>query len=124
MSRVLLVEDDQWIADCYRLWLAADGHNVRHSRDSQTAIDMIDENPPEVIILDLLLPFSNGIQLLQTLRSHVDLASTPVILCSSALPEHLPDLSPYGVRRVLDKANLAPATMRQAVLEVAAYASV
>lgn len=123
MSRVLLVEDDQWVADCYRLWLSADGHSVRHSRDAQDAIDKIDENPPEVIVLDLLLPFSNGIQLLQTLHSHADLANIPIILCSSALPEHLPDLTPYGVKHVLDKAQLVPATMRQAVLK-AAHAAV
>ncbi len=124
MARVLLVEDDQWVVDCYRLWLSADGHSVRYCRDAQAAIDMIDDNPPDVIVLDLFLPFANGIQLLQTLRSHSDLAAIPVILCSSALPENLPDMTPYGVRHVLDKARLVPAAMRQVVREAAAYAAV
>ena len=124
MARVLLVEDDQWVADCYRLWLEADSHSVRHSRDAQIAIDMIDDNPPEVIVLDLFLPFANGIQLLQTLRSHSDLAKIPVILCSGSLPEELPDMSPYGVSKVFSKSELAPVTMRQAVREALAYAAV
>ena len=125
MARILLVEDDQWVADCYQLWLSTDLHSVRHSRDAQSAIDMIDDDPPDVIILDLFLPFANGIQLLQTLRSHADLATIPIILCSSALPEHLPDMSPYGVVRVFNKAELLPLTLRAAVRDTqAAYASV
>src|SRR5689334_22989639 len=106
MAHVLLVEDDIWIADCYQLWLTRDGHTVTHSRDAQEALDAADESIPEVIVLDLFLPFSNGIQLLHTLRSHADLATIPVILCSSALPEHMPAMAAYGVRRVLDKATL------------------
>jgi DNA-binding response OmpR family regulator len=117
MSRILLVEDDPWIADCYHLWLSQDGHDIRHSRDAQEALDMVDDELPDVIVLDLFLPFANGVQLLHTLRSHADLSSVPVILCSSALPEQLPDMAVYGVRRVLDKAHLGPTRLRRAVKE-------
>ena len=115
MARVVIVEDDGWMADCFRLWLARDEHVVRHAQDIQEAIDMIDEEVPDLIILDLFLPLANGVQLLHTLRSHADLAPVPVILASAALPEQLPDMSAYGVRQVIDKAALTPAKLREAV---------
>lgn len=124
MTRVLLVEDDVWMADCYRLWLGQAGHEVSWARDAQEALDLADEQPPDVIVLDLFLPFANGIQLLHTLRSHVDLAAIPVILCSSQLPEQLPDLQAYGVHAALDKASLRPDSLRAAVHEVSGYAPV
>jgi CheY-like chemotaxis protein len=123
MSRILLVEDDPWIADCYNVWLGQDGHAVQHSRDAQEALDMIDDEPPDLIVLDLFLPFANGIQLLHTLRSHADLATIPVVLCSSSLPDQMPDMAAYGVRQVLDKAQLEPKRLRQAVKQVLAHAT-
>lgn len=124
MSHVLLVEDDPWMADCYYLWLQRDGHTVRHSRDAQEALDMVDEQLPDVLVLDLFLPYANGVQLLHTLRSHADLAHIPIVLCSSSLPEHLPDMSPYGVNEVLNKALLGPERLRRAVSEALTHAAV
>jgi DNA-binding response OmpR family regulator len=124
MANVLLVEDDPWIADCYTQWLAAGGHAVRVSRDCQAALDAVDESQPDVIILDLLLPHANGVQLLHALQSHGDLAGIPVILCSSSLPDGLPDLTAYGVRRAVTKASLTPGGLRAEVREVLANAAI
>ena len=124
MARILLVEDDQWIADCYHKWLRADGHEVRVSRNSQIALDAIDDSPPELIILDLLLPYASGVQLLHALQSYGDLADIPIILCSSSLPDDLPDMSAYGVKRALEKASLTPDTLCLEVKTVLAHASV
>lgn len=106
MSTVLLVEDDPLLADCYRRWLQAAGYAVVFARDAQVAIDVIDTQLPDVVLLDLFLPGANGIQLLHTLRSYADLALIPVILCSSTIPDPLPSLGHYGVRAVLDKSTL------------------
>lgn len=124
MARILLVEDDSWMADCYRLWLSADDHAVSHAADAQAALDHIDDSRPDLIVLDLFLPTANGVQLLQTLQSHSDLADIPIILASSALPEAMPDLSAYGVRAVLDKTTLKPSQLRQAAHEALIHAPV
>jgi CheY-like chemotaxis protein len=124
MATILIVEDDQWMADCYRAWLAAGGHTVRHARDAQEAIDSIDNQPPDVIMLDLLLPYANGVQVLHTLRSHHDLANIPIILCSSALPKDIADLTPYGVCKMFDKSALSPDILQRAVREVITHAAV
>ena len=124
MAKVLLVEDDPWMAGCYTAWLSVAGHEVRVSRDSQAALDAVDDSPPDVIILDLLLPYTNGVQLLHALQSYDDLATIPIILCSSSLPDDLPDLTAYGVKRVATKASLSPRILRDAVKKVLSNAAV
>jgi CheY-like chemotaxis protein len=124
MGAILLVEDDAWMADCYALWLQADGHTVLRAGDAQAALDVLDEQPVDAIVLDVLLPHANGIQLLHTLRSHADFARLPVVLCSGSLPADLPPLQAYGVHEVIDKAQVGPQSFRQTIREVLNHAAV
>lgn len=80
-SRVLIVEDDRWFAE-----ICADSLSdcdVRICHDAQAAIEAIDAVVPNIILLDLMLPGSNGVAFLQELRSYQDTRETPVIVCSS-----------------------------------------
>jgi len=106
MATVLIVEDELLLADCYARWLRAEGHTTYHVTDAQQALDMLDEQQVNVVLLDMLLSGANGMQVLNTLQSHVDLSGLPVVLCSNALPQQLPDFSAYGVKAVLDKSVL------------------
>jgi CheY-like chemotaxis protein len=115
MAAILLVEDEFLLAECYTLWLTATGHTVRHVTDAYAAVDAIDVTLPNVILLDLLLPGANGIQLLHTLRSHADLQHIPVIVCSNALPPNAPDLTQYGVTNVIDKTTIDRTTLCNAI---------
>jgi DNA-binding response OmpR family regulator len=124
MAHILLVEDDAWIAECYSRWLQADGHRVRVSCDAQEAIDYVDDLPPDLIVLDLLLPHANGVQLLHTLQSYSDLASIPVLLCSSSLTDDMPDVTHYGITQVLPKAELTPHRLRAEAKQALAHAAV
>ena len=124
MTRVLLVEDEVWLGESYMKRLMAEGYEAAWCRDGYAAIEAIDEARPDVVVLDLLLPWANGLQLLHELASHTDLVTIPVIICSSALPENVSvdQLRHYGVRQVLDKTSLRPRDLVAAVRGV--YANV
>lgn len=122
MAHILIVEDDQWLADCYKDWLH--GHTVAYAVGAQEALDAADDQTPDLILLDLLLPHANGMQLLHTLRSHADWADVPVVLCSGSIPADVPDMRAYGVRAILDKATVTPTALRQAVNEAMHHATV
>lgn len=115
MVTILLVEDDVLLADCYMRWLKADGCRVIHATTAQDAIDMLDEAIPQALMLDILLPGANGIQVLHALRSHADLANIPVIVCSNALPEDPEALLAYGVNAMLDKSTLTRSRLQNAL---------
>jgi CheY-like chemotaxis protein len=111
---VLLVEDDRWMGECYLAWLLGFGYDVDWVQDSQAELDVLDEKKFSLIVLDIMLPFANGLHLLNVLASHADLGSIPVVICSSMAPEGLQER--YGVRAVLDKAQLTPKLMQSALV--------
>lgn len=115
MATILLVEDDTLTAQCYQTWLGASNHKVQHVTDVETAVDAVDTTPPDVILLDMLLPGATGVQLLHVLQSYPDLRNVPVILCSNALPKDTANLRAYGVRGVLNKATLTRVRLLSAV---------
>ncbi|HSE61028.1 MAG TPA: response regulator [Candidatus Saccharimonadales bacterium] len=123
MASILIIEDDPWLADCYRVWLAAAGYAVRTVGDAQAALDALDAVRPDVILLDMFLPHANGVQVLHTLQSYEDWADIPVLLCSSSFPDNMPDLTAYGVRRVVAKSDLSPSRLQDELKEVLLYAA-
>jgi CheY-like chemotaxis protein len=117
MTTILIIEDELLLAECYTRWLAAESYTVYHATGAQAALDVLDEQSVHVVLLDMLLPGANGMQVLNTLQSHADLAGIPVIICSNALPQKHPDFSAYGVKAVLDKSVLTREKLRIAVAE-------
>ncbi len=110
MAQVLLVEDEPWLGELYCRLLGHAGHTVNWCRDGYDAINLIDAARPHVIVLDLLLPWANGLQLLHELASHADLGSIPVVLCSNVALQNVEPaiLRHYGVVALIDKTETTP----------------
>ncbi|MEK8128551.1 response regulator transcription factor [Paenibacillus filicis] len=80
MSRILLVEDDHSIADMMSIYLSEEGYTVNLAADGQEGIKLFNKYHPDVIILDLMLPDTNGIELCKQLRT---VSSVPVMIVSA-----------------------------------------
>lgn len=107
--KILIVEDDNWLAETHRLLLSAAGHDVKIVNHALAAIDEIDNFQPEALILDILLPVATGFSLLHEMQSYADTGQLPVIVTTSIASDlDLEDLRPYGVRRILDKSTMKP----------------
>jgi DNA-binding response OmpR family regulator len=120
--KVLLVEDDRWLGECYLAWLQGFGYDVVWAQDAQSALDVLDDVRVDLIVLDIMLPFANGLHLMNVLASHADLSKIPVVVCSSMAPQGLENL--YGVKAVLNKAEVTPRTMQTALAGALNNASV
>lgn len=117
-STVLVVDDDEWLALQYKTSLEREGYAVRIASNALAAIDAVDELRPIAIILDLFMPGPNGIVLIHELRSHNDLATIPIIVCSNSAVDLPPDMKKYGVGVVLDKTTMHPDDIVAAVKKV------
>ncbi|MCZ8521533.1 MULTISPECIES: response regulator transcription factor [Paenibacillus] len=80
MSKVLLVEDDHSIADMISIYLSEENYAVSCAFDGQQAQDLFLEENPDVIILDLMLPDTNGIELCKHFRT---LSNVPIMIVSA-----------------------------------------
>jgi len=119
MTTVLLVEDDPWLAELEAEVLTQAGYTVVHSPHAPSAIAKIDENQPDIIILDVLLTGSTAFALLHELQSYGDTKSVPIILCTNMAESlKLEDLKTYGVRRIIDKSSMHPDDLPAAIRSV------
>ena len=78
------MEDDRFIADMYRLKLEGDGWRVELAHDGEAGLAQALADPPALILLDLLLPRIDGLELLRMLRSEEATRNVPVLIISNA----------------------------------------
>ncbi len=116
---ILIIEDDQWLAQQQKAILEKAGYHTSISPHAPAAIDMIDLLKPDCIVLDILLPGATGFTLLHELQSYADTGTIPIILCSSLTPDiKKEDVAQYGVKRLLDKTTMTPDDLVTAVRSV------
>jgi len=118
-ARIVVVEDDEWLAEHYLRVLRRSGYEVYHAPHAVAAIDVIDKVQPDVIILDVLLTGTNALALLHELKSHEDLASIPIVLATNLADQiQMDDVACYGVKRILDKTSMHPEDIDVAIRSV------
>jgi two-component system alkaline phosphatase synthesis response regulator PhoP len=79
MSRkILIIEDDPGIQLSLKDEFESEGFDVNTANDGIAGLEMIEKNPPDLIILDLMLPFRNGYEICKKLRQ--DGNKVPIIM--------------------------------------------
>ena len=114
-SVVLVVEDDPTIGEVVAEYLAHAGHTVRRATDGVTALQMARLVPPDLVVLDVMLPGLGGLEVCRTLReARPDL---PVVLLT-ALGDEMDRLA--GLESGADDYVVKPFSPRELVLRVGA----
>jgi CheY-like chemotaxis protein len=85
IRRVLLVEDDRAIRETIAELLEAEGYGVRCAGNGAEALALLaSEAPPQVIVLDLMMPVMDGWEFREALKRDPHLARIPVIVLSAS----------------------------------------
>jgi CheY-like chemotaxis protein len=105
--RVLLIDDNERLLRLFERYLSAEGFAVTAVTDASQALGSIGDEPPDAIVLDVMMRDTDGCQLLQRLRSDTALAEVPIVVCSVL---HEPELARVlGAQAYLKK----PVSQRQ-----------
>jgi CheY-like chemotaxis protein len=80
---VVIIEDDQSVADYYSTLFKGNGYQVEVANDGVSGVDLCARVQPSVILLDVMMPRQNGILVLQTLRASDETRNTPVVVLSN-----------------------------------------
>lgn len=83
---VLLVDDNPDVGDLFRRMLAKEPYHLTHCRTADRALQLAHASPPDVIVMDIVLPSTDGWELLADLRRDPRTAAIPVVVCS-VLPD-------------------------------------
>ncbi len=121
MTRVLLVEDDAWLGELEASVLQEAGYEVQLAPHALAAIEYVDQQRPDIILLDVLLGGSTAFALLHELQSYDDTHQIPVVLCTNLAEQFdKKQLEGYGVKRIVDKTTMHPSDIVAAVKAVLA----
>src|SRR5574337_631162 len=82
-ARVLVVEDEPDIRDLLSLHLAREGFEVRTAGTGPQGLREVRSKPPDLVILDLMLPELDGLEVCRRLRHDPDTASIPVVMLTA-----------------------------------------
>lgn len=116
---VLIVEDDNFLGDLLADHLTKAGINASLSRDAETAYKKVKQSVPGLILLDLLLPGMDGLELLKKLKDENIVPGLPVIILSNlAQKDKIEQGMQLGARDFLVKANFDLDEITQKVREV------
>lgn len=105
MLRILLAEDDANHATLARQALEEEGHVITAVPDGKTALETMDRQPFDLVLLDMRLPKVDGREFIGQVREgHAWYADIPIVVLSGfGLRQHLDFFSRFGVRDYLSK---------------------
>lgn len=84
---ILLVDDDLTLREMYSERLKAEGFSVEMAKDGEEALSMASDIHPNVILLDIMMPKINGLDVLKKLKEQEDTKSIPVIVLTALIQD-------------------------------------
>ena len=84
---ILLVDDESDFIEPIAFWLEAKGYKVRMGLNGQECLDLLDQEEPDIILLDIVLPKMDGWTLLKKIKKDKELKDIPVVIISNLSDE-------------------------------------
>lgn len=82
-KHILVVDDEIGALTLIGIMLERGGFSVLKAKDARSALTTLDQNTPDLIILDVMMPGMNGIDLCRVIRERDDTDHTPVLILSA-----------------------------------------
>src|SRR5438034_3506548 len=86
-TRVLIVEDDPDIAELVARYLDKAGFTTERAASGKEALSALDHKPPDLIVLDLMLPQVDGLEVCRRVRANEKTAAIPIIMLTARAEE-------------------------------------
>lgn len=110
MSKILIIEDDEFVRDLYKRYLEKAGFEVLYAVDGEVGLNEAKKQKLDLILLDIMLPKKTGIEVLKGLRSSTEIGKdNPVFLLTNLGQEAIiNEAFQIGCQAFLLKAKMLP----------------
>jgi CheY-like chemotaxis protein len=109
MKTVLIIDDNPVITSIYRGKLAAENLHTEIAGNGEEGLEMLDRCKPDVVLLDLMLPKVNGMDVLKRIRARPEYKALPVIVFSNSYSSDVMQQAwGFGATDVLHKSSTTP----------------
>ena len=114
--KLLIIEDDQIIASIYKSKFEKAGFEVDIAYDGQAGFYRVHEYKPNAVLLDLMLPHMNGVDILKKIRAQKRFERLPIVVFTNGyLSEFAQDAAVSGATHVFNKATTSPQQIIDAI---------
>jgi excisionase family DNA binding protein len=100
---VLVVDDDEGLRSFLRSNLEIEGYEVREAASAEEGLAALDQEPPDLILLDVMMPRMNGWEMLQRVRERHGVGTMPVIMFSGKVDESEATAEERGAQAFIGK---------------------
>ncbi len=116
MKKILIIEDDQIVANVYSNKFKVEGYNVQIAHDGLAGVAAVESFNPDLIILDLMLPQLDGVEVMKRVRAMTDFEKTPILVFSNTyLSSTIKDAWKAGATKCFSKSGCTPKQVLDAV---------
>jgi len=118
-KKVLFIEDERRLHDMIVPVLKKGGYEVFSAFDGELGVNMLEEQKPDLVLLDIILPKKDGFEVLEYLHSKEEYKNTPVIILTNLEEKYdIERAMSFGVRAYLIKANYRPEEILNKVSDI------
>ncbi len=83
MSKVLVIEDDPLLSRMYQIIFSSNGYEVSVASDGEDGLDKIRSQRPDLVLLDIMMPKLNGMEVLRKIKSDPEVRNIPVVVLTN-----------------------------------------
>lgn len=120
-QKILLIEDETELRELYEMLLRDEGYQVDSEPDGKTGLAAIQKGGYDLVLLDIMLPFIDGLEILDTIAHSKDQQTQPpktiVLLTNLAQDQTIAKALEYGVRGYMIKSDYNPEQLLESVAE-------
>lgn len=80
---IVIAEDEPQIANLIKFWLEKTGCEVLWGENGKLALELINENKPDLVILDVMMPIMDGFEVLRLMKEEEETSDIPVIMLTA-----------------------------------------
>lgn len=117
-KKILLIEDDKNLCQIYRLNFELEGFELEEAHDGKVGLAYALNHGPDLIILDLMLPGLNGLELLKVIKEKDTTSSIPVLVLTNLAGEEMEEAKNLGACSCFLKATVTSKELTEEVKRI------
>lgn len=82
-SRLLIADDNQQNCELLDAYLASEGYEILFARDGMETLEMVEQQQPDLILLDIMMPKLSGYEVCERLRQNEDTRTIPILMVTA-----------------------------------------
>lgn len=115
-KKIMIVEDDSFVMDIYQTKLSQEGYEVLPAENGAEAIKKLEKEIPDLVLLDIIMPYVDGLQVLRKIKADEKLKDIPVILLTNlSQKENINEGLGLGADDYLIKSHFTPSEVLEKI---------